>query len=112
MRIAHHEILQRALQFLSSEEAVRHGLHLCINKCNVWWPTPAFEDINDEYPITLKRESGAGHNVLKSPSEAHRFLVEEVERRVEKLKPKFKDIIDINDAQTSFALLRSCMGYA
>lgn len=34
-----HPILQRALSFLGSTEAKRYGLHLCVDKCNLWWPT-------------------------------------------------------------------------
>lgn len=62
------------------------------------------------YPVTMNRIRAAGHEVLKSPIGSHRFLLEEGERRTEKLRDKFRNFFDIDDAQISFCLLQSTMG--
>eukprot|EP00171_Calliarthron_tuberculosum_P010571 IDg10571t1 len=81
-----------------------------MEKSNLWWPTPASADTDAGYPPALQRITSTGHNVLKSQIGMHRYLTEKMERRAENLKPKFKDIVDLNDAHISFSLLSSCMG--
>ena len=110
MIIERHEIIQRALNFLQSGEVVGYGLHLRVDKCWRWWPTQPPRMIAAQYPSMLQVNNTEGHNVLKSPIGAHRYMMQEVLQRAEELAPKFKAIPDLHDAHTSFALLRSCLG--
>ncbi len=105
-----HEVLKRAIDFMNSDEARVYGLHLCVRKCNLWWPTPPSQETDDSYPVSLARIRQPGHNVLKSPVGEHRRLVEEIDARIARLEPTFNDVADLNDAQTTLALLRVTMG--
>lgn len=42
-----HEVLQKVLLFLNSETPRKHGLHLCVRKCNLWWPTLAPSEVDE-----------------------------------------------------------------
>ena len=108
--IDHHEILRKAVEFLNSHPVRQYGLHLRVEKCNIWWPTQPTEQHASKYPPNLQRIKTEGHEVLKSPIGTHRFLTENVDQRIMALLPKFSDILDLEDAQVSLMLLRSCLG--
>ena len=110
MLIDRHEVLQKALAFMNSNEAREYGLHLCVEKCNLWWPSPPTEEVNDNYPVSLKRITRPGHNVLKVPIGTYRYMVEEIQNRVAGMESTFKDVIDLDCAQTSLTLLRIAIG--
>ena len=105
-----HEVLQRALGYMNSDEARSYGLHLCVQKCNLWWPKPPTSESDDGYPVALNRIRQPCHSVLKAPIGGHRQLVERVDAQVARMEQTFNDIVEIDDAQTTLALLRVTMG--
>ena len=105
--IERHEILQRVLKFFEGDDAIERGLHLCLQKCTVWWPNIPDNDITNAYPNTKQQIRGIGLPILQSPIGSHRYMIEMTMKKAEELQPLFRDILDLNDAHTSFALLRA-----
>ena len=77
-----HEVLQRAIDYVNSDEARSYELHLCVQKCKLWWPKAPTTESDDGYPVEPNRIPQSCHSVLKAPIGGHRQLVERALLRV------------------------------
>ena len=109
--IAKHSFLLKVLDLLRSEETVRVGLHLNLapNKSELWWPVEPHNTVLEQYPAGLTKWFGQGTKVLQVPIGSPAFIKSTFMETVTNLKPLYDSLHDLNDAQTAFQLLRSCI---
>ncbi len=66
--IASHSVLQRVLEFFSSEAAKVFGFHLRLDKCSVCWPSAPSQKDRLPYPLTFSRRMVEASRSSRHPS--------------------------------------------
>ncbi len=111
--VGDHILLQRTLAYFGSEHAKSYGLHLRVDKCQVWWPTAPPLDVRAKYPPGeqgVKQVWTTATRLLQAPiglEDGARQLVCEDVREAEEV---VKKAADLEDAHVAFFLLRKCFG--
>ena len=101
--------LQKVFDLLSSEGPAL-GLRLNPEKSSIWCEEdlPSHVDTVDPLDRGVPRTATAGFHLLGAPIGNIPFSRDAVEDRIQKIAEIFDRLPDIGDAQTEFALLRSC----
>ena len=108
--IRKHRKLRQVLEFFESQEATKHGLHLRLDKCSIWWPAAPDEDTRAAYPSQVKQEYGDGTWILGAPVESDSFVRHAALNYVRTLVPLTNAIRDLEDMQVALTLFRNCAG--
>lgn len=106
--IGEHSVLQNAISFFSSSACTQHGLHISLRKSHIWWPTQPSEIIQHNYPATLPQSYSEGVVLLQSPIGSDRFVTEHLNNHINGLADLITTIAELDDADVTFTLLRSC----
>ena len=108
--IAKHSILQQVLTYFASPQAKSYGLHIRLDKCQVWWPCkPAAED-RARYPDAVIQSYCSGTKVLQVPVGDLASIETMVTEQVDETQTLLDAIADLEDGHVAFFLLRSCFG--
>ena len=101
--------LQRVFDLLSTEGPAL-GLHLNPGKSSIWCGSDPPSHIDGMDPLLrgVPPAAAAGFHLLGAPIGDIPFSRDAVEDRIGKIAEIFDRLHEINDAQTEFALLRSC----
>ena len=108
--IATHQKLQKALDYLLSDEVKRSGLHLNLSKCEIWWDLELSDNIKEAYPSEVSQRYNDGTFVLNAPIGSHRFMEDSIVQKVKALDPLFQEVSALESTHVSFTLLKFCMG--
>ena len=101
------EDLQTALQHLASDEVRQLGLHLNLEKCQLWWPSGG--QSFPGFPAAVRRIDPEGVLILKAPVGGDSFVQSVLEERAAVAR-KVADRQCLEDPHVAFALLRACLG--
>ena len=69
-------LLNKVLDYSQSDKVVSHGLHLRLDKCNIWWPTAPQQKDKDVYPTYVRIIDEPVHKLLKKPIGNHDRMAE------------------------------------
>ena len=108
--IAKHSILQRVLRYFQSPLAQSFGLHIHIDKCQVWWPCEPDPVDRQGNPPGVVQEYCTGTRVLQVPVGDLASIEAMVVEQVEQTQELFDAITELDDGHVAFFLLRFCFG--
>jgi hypothetical protein len=94
------ELLQR--------EGPALGLHLNVQKNELWWPNRAG---SDPFPAEVDRVSNEGVKLLGAPIGTREFITEFVKKKLKALEEVCRRLREVDDAQVEFGLFRGCLSY-
>ena len=111
--VGHHTILQRTLDYFGSPKAKSYGLHLRLDKCEVWWPKAPDADVRAKYPpgekgVTQVWEPAT--RLLQAPIGECEAVRQMVRDDAEEARETIELIAEMEDLHVAFFLLRKCFG--
>ena len=84
------------------------GLHLNVQKNEIWWPSRS-ED--DPFPKNVIRVENRGVKLLGAPIGTAEYTTEFVRKKLRVLEEVCAALEEVNDAQIEFGLFRGCLAY-
>ena len=102
--------LRQTLDYFDSQEALKYGLHLRMDKCSIWWPTEPDADVRSAYPPQVQQEYGNGTWILGAPVGTDDYVRQATLNYVQTLVPLTQAIRELEDMQVALTLLRNCAG--
>ena len=108
--VAKHSKLLQVLEFFGSQEALKYGLHLRLDKCSIWWPTEPQSEARCAYLLQVQQRYGGGTWILGAPVGTDDYVREATLAYVQTLVPLTNAIRELEDMQVALTLLRTCAG--
>jgi hypothetical protein len=96
------------MQDLASPEVQALGLHLNLDKCEVWWPSGSHGF--PELPPQVQRMSCEGVEILKIPVGTDEYVAGRLQAAMDEARRVLDRLYLLEDPQAEFTLLRSCLG--
>jgi len=93
---------------LLESEGPALGLHLNVEKTEIWWPNRAS---SDPFPAEVVRVDNSGVKLLGAPIGTREFTNDFVKKKLRALDDVCKVLREVNNAQVEFALFRGCLAY-
>jgi len=93
---------------LIQEEGPRLGLHLNVQKNEIWWPNRAGDD---PFPAGVVRVENTGVKLLGAPIGTREYTTKFVTKKLEALRKVCEKLEAVDDAQIEFGLFRGCLAY-
>ena len=103
-------LLKKVLDYSQSDKVVSHGLHLRLDKCNIWWPTAPQQKDKDVYSTCVRIIDEPVRKVLKEPIGNHDTMAEAFTHSAKTQKDLIRQITKLGDSQVVFTLLKQCFG--
>jgi hypothetical protein len=96
------------MQDLASPEVQGLGLHVNLDKCEVWWPSGSHGF--PELPPQVQRMSCEGVEILKIPVATDEYVAGRLQAAMDAARRVLDRLHLLGDPQAEVTLLRSCLG--
>ena len=107
--IAPLETLAQVIRMLQNKGPAL-GIHLNINKCEVWWPSLDLSK-RSLFPDSLPLVTAPGIDLLGSPLGQEQHISEHVSARVQKISNTLRAMRSLEDPQIQYLLLKHCHAF-